>query len=195
MQIRGIRRLVVVCAAIAVASATMVLAPPAWSSDNVNLASVQPKVPFTVYAPTFTAGLPLLSVKVSKFDPQAVGGKPGQCTYYLKAQYGNWNPSLTLTESFPCSDEGFPMLKVASFHAKGSQVFINTNCPNTSAVGEADCATGSTATPAELLLNNGSTWIVLPARGGHQKTQAQLNTHRLNAKQIERIVRSLSVAN
>ena len=65
MQARGIRRLVVVCAAIGVASATMALAPPAWSSDNVNLASVQPKVPFTVYEPTFTAGLPLLSVKVS----------------------------------------------------------------------------------------------------------------------------------
>ena len=194
-QIAMSHKLATMCTSVALLGVALAFAPSALAADNSNLASLQAKVPFTIYAPKFTAQLPLRSVQLKKFDEQAVGPNPGPCTRYLTAQYGpKAGASLQLTESFPCQDPGFPFLEVESFLAKGNRVFITTKCPNANAIGHLDCQTGSTATPAQLLQAYGEAWIALPARGQSKKTQAQLYSKGLNADQIKKIIRSLVAA-
>ncbi|PHX61071.1 MAG: hypothetical protein CK552_02530 [Actinobacteria bacterium] len=190
------RKFTAACTAVAFLGAAFAFAPVASAKDGNSLAAIQKKVPFTVYTPKFTTHLPLISVKLSNYSEQAVGADPGKCTYYLTTQYGGGkSPMVELVQSYRCSDPPAPMAEVATFKTKGQQVTISTACPNASATGEADCLTGSTATPQELLQqlpNLGETWIPkLPARGGHLPTTANISTSLLSVSEIKKVVRSL----
>ncbi len=193
----AIRQKLIACTAVAFLGAACVLAPSALAKDVTNLKAIQKQVPFTIYTPKFTAHVPLTSVTLSKYSEQAVGPNPGKCTYYLTTQYGGGkSPMVVLVQSYRCTDPPAPMADVASFKAFGQQLTITTACPNTSATREADCLTGSTTTPAQLLEQppgTGETWIPkLPASGGHLPTTANLSTSLLSVQEIKQVVRSLA---
>lgn len=180
--------------------ASLAFAPGVVAADKQQeLATAAGKVPFTVYNPTFTAGLPLAKVTLGKFSEQAVGPNPGGCTYFVASDFGKVkNPALSITQSEACSDPGEPMLVVATFNvkfagAKSQKVTITTECPNKNAEGGSDCRSGSTATPRQVLQQStGDTWVVLPARGeAAETTTAQITTTGLTVRQIQRIIRSL----
>lgn len=185
-----------VSSAIVFAAGAFLMAPPAIADDDsTKFASLAPRVKFTVYEPKFTAGLSLKSVALGSFDPQAVGPTPGLCSKYLTATYRTKaKSSLKIIESDACGDPGFPMLLVDSFKSKGSKIYILTTCPNHAAVGDTDCQSGSTASPADLLKNYGEVWLNLPSTAVSPKTQIQLNTKGLTVQQIKKIVRSMAVA-
>ncbi|MDA3021840.1 MAG: hypothetical protein O2943_04115 [Actinomycetota bacterium] len=195
-QIAIRQKLIAACTAVTFIGAACVLAPGALAKDVTNLKALQKKVPFTIYTPKFTAQVPLTSLTLSKYSKQAVGSNPGKCTYYLTTQYGGGkSPMVVLVQSYRCTDPPAPMADVASFKAFGQQLTITTACPNTSATSEADCLSGSTATPARLLEQQpgtGETWIPkLPASGGHLPTTANLTTNLLSVQEIKKVVRSL----
>jgi hypothetical protein len=157
------------------------------------------KVPFAVYNPGFTAGLPLVKVTLDKFSEQAVGPNPGGCTYFVTGDFGTVkNPALSITQSQRCTDPGDPMLEVATFNvkysgAKSQKVTVTTTCPNKNAQSESDCQSGSTATPRQVLRQStGETWVVLPATGqATEATTAIITTTGLTVRQISKVVRSL----
>lgn len=189
-------KLTAMCTAVAFLGFAFAFAPAALAADGNNLAAIQKKVPFTVYTPKFTAHVPLTSITLSKYSEQAVGPNPGKCTYYLTTQYGGGkSPMVVLVQSYRCSDPPAPMADVASFKAKGQNLTITTACPNTGATSDADCLTGSTATPEELMQQQpgtGETWIPkLPARGGHLPTTANISTSLMSVSEIKKVVRSL----
>ena len=194
------QRLMVLISGAVLMGASLAFAPGVVAADKQQeLETAAGKVPFTVYNPTFTANAPLVKVTLGKFSEQAVGPNPGGCTYFVTSDFGTVeNPALSINQSEPCDDPGFPNLVVATFNVKFSgsksqKVTITTACPNKNADGQSDCRSGSTATPRQVFRQSyGETWVVLPARGeASETTTAQITTTGLTVRQIKRIIRSM----
>jgi hypothetical protein len=172
-----VRRILVLVAALA---ATLALVPAAQAAQPADqpgpYGQAQVGVGYTVYAPTFLAGLRRTSFDMFEC---VVGGDES-----IDASYAKGRRTLQLFESpKPCQDGPDSVGPVTTFTVKGAKVTVLGEC----AGGASTCASSTFA----LFRRNGYTTVTLPAASGLSSTFVEVYTTGLTVAEVRRFLNGL----
>lgn len=169
--------------AIAVATSCLALSAPSFAmgtSDAYD--NMQVGVTYTVYEPTFTAGLKARHVGGNDLCPQGTEQN-------LTAQYGKGNTrNFTIFEGNPmCFDIGVGQT-VLTTQVNGAQAIVQAYC---------DPASKAKCTKADVIRFGGHLEVTLPAATGLRPTRIFIETYggkNLSAQQLVQIAKGLKLA-
>jgi hypothetical protein len=164
-----------------IAACTILIVTPAQAMGTGNIyLDTQVGVSYTVYQPTVTASLKLMSNK--NFAPSCTDGKSEQ---NLSTQYGTKTQALYLTEGNPmCSDIG-QGATVLTTKVQGATARVQVYC---------DPASAKKCTVADVSKFGGHLDVTLPAAKGLRSTRVWVETigkTPLSAQQLVTIAKGL----
>lgn len=172
-----------IATAIAVTASCVALATPSYAMGTSDVYdNMQVGVTYTVYEPTFTAGLKARHIGGNDLCPQGTEQN-------LTAQYGKGNTrNFTIFEGNPmCFDIGV------------GQTVLTTQINGVKATVQAYCDPASTAkcTKADVIRFGGHLEVTLPAASGLRATRIFIETYggkNISAQQLVQIAKGLKPA-